>query len=142
MLRLSTRVFPGILISDMKIEFFTDRDICHNVRFPGELHASNEAILGLFYDYPSEYEAKFLFDDIGRVLRGEIDRAEFGDSVDGEMDAEFTVLSASNVKSKIYKLRTAYLNRLLRNGLSSGSVKNQIFLKPLPLMLKLSASAW
>lgn len=101
----------------MKIEFFTDNEGVHNVRFPGDAYASNEAILIIFYDHYSKYDADYLFKGIDSVLKGEEEIFEFGDGVDGELDSQFAILKRSSIKSRTYKLKTSELKRAIEKWL-------------------------
>ena len=97
----------------MKIEFFTDRDAVHNVRFLGDSYASNEFILGVFYDCYSIKHLQDSIEDIDKVLKGELDNYELGDGVDIELDGNYTILRADFVKSKVYKIKTIDLKEAL-----------------------------
>ena len=105
----------------MRIEFFTDDDGAANVRFPGEGHASNEVILTIFYDNAMEGQARSLFEDAGKVRKGELPISEqesygFGDYIDGTLSADYCILENIHdlIKSNKYRVRTSDLIKALR----------------------------
>ncbi len=97
----------------MEIEFFTDENGAPNVRFPGDAYASNEVILGVFYDCFTLDHLKKSINDLDDVLNGKQDIFEFGDGVDIELEGQYTILRAAQVKSKTYKVKTLELKNVL-----------------------------
>lgn len=108
----------------MKIEFFTTIDGSANVRFPGDAFASNEVILGVFYDNLMEDQAKSLFEDVEKVKKGELSVSKqesygFGDYIDGTLNADYCTLENIHdlIKSKKYRVRTSSLVNALKKWL-------------------------
>lgn len=103
----------------MKVEFYTDGDVCHNVRFVGDSHASNEVILGIFYDCNSIGSADYLLEDIDKAINGKLPESDqkdydFGDFISGELNKDFaTLLPDGPITSKSYKMKTLELKSIL-----------------------------
>ncbi|MCP3663238.1 MAG: hypothetical protein GY696_12210, partial [Gammaproteobacteria bacterium] len=81
----------------MKIEFFSDKDSVCNVRFPGDRYASNEVILGIFYDNDYSDLAQIFFEDCEKLFDNKLSEAEqndyeFGDFIGGEMRSDYSIL--------------------------------------------------
>ena len=85
----------------------------HNVRFRGERHASNEVLLGLFYE-----EVDQILEDIARVERGMLafklqNDYEFGDFISGELRKDYVILRPDGIDWKSYRVRTDSLKEVL-----------------------------
>ena len=107
----------------MNIEFFSDSESTCNVRFPGEAYASNEVILGVFYECISAKEAASLLKDIDAVIKGDLpvskqDDYDFGDFIGGVIRPDFCVLRPDGIESKSYRLDPANLKEAIRQWLS------------------------
>ena len=107
----------------INIEFFGSEGKAHNVRFPGEAHASNEVILGIFYeDIPSVIGAIEYGSSSDEII-------DIGDFINGSVQSETICLSPEGIDSKSYIVRkTDLLNALnewavFKQTNQSGNVK-------------------
>lgn len=91
------------------IEFFGDAGRMHNVRFKGETYASNEVLLGLFYE-----EVGPILEDM-KAASGGVQNPDydFGDFISGSLARNYVTIEPDGIESKSYKVRTSDLIEIL-----------------------------
>ena len=94
-------------LTSLEIEFFGDAGRVHNVRFADEKFASNEVILGLFYE-----NVDWLLGQLYEgVKNGEMTPCDFGVFITGSISKEHTILESDSnrISSKSYKVKSKAL---------------------------------